>query len=190
MSYGEWFLGVATLLLALAAFGAIWQNHNLQQRERRGRLLNEIIEWAIDIGKCGVGHKSSLSQVVMTDPVTQEKMIRSSAAIYDLASDIQGEALNLIVRGEYIKNIGQAFNKDLQDLIEQAISHLKGYNESLLNYLDVIPFDSPITTSDLNRWTTVTKEVFEHKQLVKQPTDKLLEEATKIKARDISKPPF
>ncbi len=42
----------ATFLLALAAFWAIWQNHNLQKRERRDRLLNEIIEWAIDVAKC------------------------------------------------------------------------------------------------------------------------------------------
>ena len=36
----------ATFLLALAAFWAIWQNHSLQKRERRERLLNEIIDWA------------------------------------------------------------------------------------------------------------------------------------------------
>ncbi len=52
----EWAIvisGGATFLLALAAFLAIWQNHNLQKREQRQRLLNEIIEWAIEILKCG-----------------------------------------------------------------------------------------------------------------------------------------
>ena len=44
----------ATFLLALAAFLAIWQNHNLKKREQRQRLLNEIIEWAIEILKCGM----------------------------------------------------------------------------------------------------------------------------------------
>lgn len=39
----------ATFLLALAAFWAIWQNHSLQKRERRERLLNEIIEWVSDV---------------------------------------------------------------------------------------------------------------------------------------------
>ena len=40
------FLAIATFLLAGAAFCAIWQNHLLQKRERKERLLNEIIEWA------------------------------------------------------------------------------------------------------------------------------------------------
>jgi len=39
----------ATFLLALAAFWAIWQTRSIQRRERRDRLLNEIIEWATEI---------------------------------------------------------------------------------------------------------------------------------------------
>ena len=43
---------LATLILALGAFLAIWQNRSLQIRERRERLLNEIIEWAENVAKC------------------------------------------------------------------------------------------------------------------------------------------
>lgn len=48
----EWTIplsGGATFLLAIAAFWAIWQNRSLQIRERKERLLNEIIEWATEI---------------------------------------------------------------------------------------------------------------------------------------------
>ena len=38
-----------TFLLALAAFLAIWQNRGIQKRNRRERLLKEIIEWATKI---------------------------------------------------------------------------------------------------------------------------------------------
>lgn len=44
----------ATFLLALAAFWAIWQNHSLQKRERKERLLNEIIEWVSDFKRKAV----------------------------------------------------------------------------------------------------------------------------------------
>lgn len=44
---------VATLLLALGAFLTIRQNYCLHARERRERLLNEIIEWATQILECG-----------------------------------------------------------------------------------------------------------------------------------------
>lgn len=42
-------LAGATLLLAIAAFGSIWQNYLLQKRDRKERLLKEIIEWATEI---------------------------------------------------------------------------------------------------------------------------------------------
>jgi len=40
---------IATFILAVAAFWAIWQNRGIQKRNRRERLLNEIIEWATEI---------------------------------------------------------------------------------------------------------------------------------------------
>lgn len=46
MTYGEWFLGSATLALALGAFLSIWLNYRIQVKERKARLLNDIIDWA------------------------------------------------------------------------------------------------------------------------------------------------
>ena len=45
---------LATLILAIAAFWAIRQNYNFRRQEKKERLLNEIIEWAEDISKCGI----------------------------------------------------------------------------------------------------------------------------------------
>ena len=54
----------ATLVLAIAAFLAIWQNRNLQRKERRERLLNEIIEWANGITGCSMTvNPESVSQI-------------------------------------------------------------------------------------------------------------------------------
>lgn len=47
---------LATLILAIAAFWAIWQNYNFRRQEKKERLLNEIIEWAIDVTK-GLGEE-------------------------------------------------------------------------------------------------------------------------------------
>ena len=52
MEVGDWILigsAGATFLLAIAAFWAIWQTRSIQKRERKERLLNEIIEWATEI---------------------------------------------------------------------------------------------------------------------------------------------
>ena len=40
---------LATLILAIAAFWAIRQNYNFRRQEKKERLLNEIIDWAISI---------------------------------------------------------------------------------------------------------------------------------------------
>ena len=53
----EWALPLsagATLVLAIAAFLAIWQNRNLQRKGRRERLLNEIIEWSTESVKSAI----------------------------------------------------------------------------------------------------------------------------------------
>ena len=60
----EWALVVSagvTLLLAFAAFWAIWQNHSFRKKEYKRRLLNEIIEWAVDILSCG--HETEISSM-------------------------------------------------------------------------------------------------------------------------------
>ena len=123
----------------------------------------------------------------MTDPIIPEKMIKSSAILFDLASDIQSEAATLIVRGEYIKNISQVFNKDFQEIVKQAVSHLRKYNETLIIYQNVIPLDGAPKPSDLNKCTAAVKEVFEHKQLVKKSANKLIEDAARIKTKDIGR---
>jgi len=43
------FVALATFILAIAAFWAIRQNYSFRRKEKKERLLNEIIEWAEDI---------------------------------------------------------------------------------------------------------------------------------------------
>ncbi len=46
-------VGGGTLFLGIMAWRTIRQTGSIQKAERRERLLNEIIEWAIEILKCG-----------------------------------------------------------------------------------------------------------------------------------------
>ncbi len=47
-------LAIATFILAGIAFWAILQNYNFRKQERKERLLNKIIEWAISISKANL----------------------------------------------------------------------------------------------------------------------------------------
>jgi len=79
----------ATFLLALAAFWAIWQNYIFRRKERKERLLNEIIEWAIDIHHC-------------TNPILRpgenEVLIR-----YNILTNL----INMAATDEYIRKVSK-----------------------------------------------------------------------------------
>ena len=111
----EWALFISagvTLLLAIAAFWAIWQNHLIQKRERKERLLNEIIEWAVDILSCG--HETEISSVwtgFIMKPQPQEKMRDI------LISLLQDKFRILEARGSYIWRIVLQFGADFQQIV-------------------------------------------------------------------------
>lgn len=114
---------LATLVLALGTFLTIWQNQSLQKRERKERLLNEILDWK-DI------HKSSLEvnipfidmtrirelemQGFSTGLIEQmkegvKKQIETYVAWQNLTSHAKAVAMN-----EYIKAIAkESFEKEL-----------------------------------------------------------------------------
>lgn len=61
-------LAGVTFLLACAAFGSIWQNHLINRRERKERLLNEIIEWGKDLEYSVLSsHEISLTKELRED---------------------------------------------------------------------------------------------------------------------------
>jgi len=130
MEIGDWItLGAVIVALGLGLYSLI-QTHKLQKRERRERLLNEIIEWAKDI------HKSSLEidipfidmsrirelEMQSYPPSFIENMkegvknqIETYANYQNLAAHAKAAAMN-----EYIKAIvKESFEKEL---LEEANS--------------------------------------------------------------------
>lgn len=104
-----------TLLLAIAAFSAIWQNHSLQKRERRERLLNEIIEWAEDLAGC-----SFLEE-------TQEGCTT--------ASNLFKRYRYLASRKTYIKKTVSFFKNEK---LSNALSRILNNKGSLINVVDCL----------------------------------------------------
>jgi hypothetical protein len=119
-------LAGATFLLALAAFGSIWQNHRLQKRERRERLLNEIIEWAEALPK----------PFVTRNFIDTQQNLYNEEKLYQYVFARFTQDLNhieaLMGRNVYILNISVSFHNDLQmavqKLVEEAISYKDYYS--------------------------------------------------------------
>jgi hypothetical protein len=93
MEIGEWILmgsGGATFLLAIAAFWAVLQNYKFQNREKRERLLNEIIEWAINILKLN------------SDLLSFTESVRLDISLTRTLDKLSADAVALRDKGKYI----------------------------------------------------------------------------------------
>jgi len=156
---------LVTLLLALTAVRATEQSNfreknrrtdeiEKENRDRKERLLNEIIEWAIDVRASAIGKEINLAFFKGKDLVN---------ALYVGLNKYRGKS-------SYIEKIALKFDKDLQDAVKNASTELKKCLDSLVNCLKIpktksIDFDEPAR----------------HAVTLEQFADKVIEEATKIK---------
>lgn len=155
----EWSMvlaAAATLLLAGAAFWAIMDNRHGRIVDRRERLLNEIIKWAMDITRCGFGGE-----------ITQRALV------------LENQLLNyqdLLIHSEYIENIATAkeFGEALHTTVLETTSSLENVIETTQQHRNN-PEDKSIDAM-----------LEEYEEVLLKSARTLIEEATKIKVRDIS----
>jgi len=109
-------VGGGTLALAIMTWKSIRQTRGIQKNEKRDRLLNDIIEWAVDINKCGWERELS-----MPVGVPQERY-----ELYWVYQDI-----NLLskfraadAKSEYIGSIASAFGEDLTSAFDNVKKQL------------------------------------------------------------------
>jgi len=122
MTTGEWFLGGATLLLALGAFWAIWQNYIFRKEERNFRLktvaLDNIHKWIIDIV-----NTTSLYQSAVREGDEKQKLIAKS------------QCTAVFLHGAEMLVAAGIFGDDLLDKVEQVDSATQAYHDALGNVM-------------------------------------------------------
>lgn len=122
-------LAIITSVLALAAFLAIRQTRNIQENEKREKLLNEIIEWAEDVGAYILNRNI---------PPFEEHFIKSGTYFGEYLDESIQEAViaeytKFRVRSVYIANITKVV-PGIQNLVESAIKYLRGIIRLLNKY--------------------------------------------------------
>lgn len=152
----------ATFILALAAFWAIWQTHGIQKRERKERLLNEIIEWAEDVARLNFKiynfieaqlRKESWVEIGIGEIVSQFQVVEEKG-VY-----MNSIAVSSFKENKKLSKAVKAINKEMRELVDVSVRRL----------------DKEITS----------EEVKNHMSLLRLKITDLLKEAAKIKARDI-----
>ncbi len=158
-----------TIMLAVATFTLIRHSREQEEqrrkdelakekRDREERWLNEIIDWAIDVRATTRGKDITLVSFKGKDFVT---------ALYISLNPKRSKSL-------YIEKIASKLDRDLQDAVKSSSTELKACLHSLLNCIGdskgkTINFDEPA----------------EHAVNLEKLAEKLIEEATEIKTRDI-----
>ena len=180
----------ATLVLAIAAFLAIWQNRNLQRKERRERLLNEIIEWGLEVSR--VTSTSAFTRYAEVEDIHKQRLI--------VVSDLLGKFTSLETRGKYIKLIALKLENSLGNVVEEVIINIKERNKLLAESMGIRsgpPLDELLKITEI---LNVNGEVLdglsdEGKKILDlgrnfktlgESVYRLIEEATKIKTRGIT----
>jgi len=192
----EWALVISagiTFLAVIVALGigisSLIQTKRLQQSERRERLLNEIIEWALDVAKCGstVNIQSPqpfYSVLVEKDFLKlsrEEKEILLKGLKKDDERIWRSRHMELIfkyqvadARGEYILEISNLQYFNISAKVSEVKGNLKNTLEIYWNYLKDITDES------------IMDKVTEWEHKLQESAVSLIKEATKIKTKDIT----
>ena len=176
--------GGGTLSLAIMAWRAIRQTRSIQKAEKRERLLNEIIEWAEDIGRCGIepGIELYLDYRIAGaydyDATTREiedgegKSDKVIAAEIKHRKQLLSQYLRYGKKTKYLCKIAPKINKldnDMREVVKNLEDQIKLLRKSLLDI----------------EGTTTTAVSLQMDKLVKS-TENLVEQATDLKTTDIS----
>jgi hypothetical protein len=183
MEVGDWItLGAVIVALAIGVTSLL-QTQRLQKRERKERLLNEIIEWAIDVAKCGL-EKDLPDTSRITDVNDGKLHLAYSTNI--LAKSYQ----SMRGRNQYISQIVLTFGIDLQEAVstlnKDVEEHIKLldvlYNNVTVRFVSLTNSNIAEYTEQITKYTT---QISMHRWKLDESTNKVIEEATKISTRDI-----
>ncbi len=161
-------IGGGTLFLGSMAWRTIRQTRNLQKAEKIERLLNEVIEWAVGISKCGIekGYPD-ISNLIDLHTVWL-KISNNIGDIILCFKEMRG-------KNQYISEIVKALDQDLREasktLTDDFEEHIR-----LLSLCETYMRDRE------KAW----EKVVVHKHKLNFSAKKVIEEAVKIKTRDVS----
>lgn len=158
---------LTTMLLGIAAFWAIWDSREREKRDRKERLLNEIIEWATDIVKFSPMPKQTIFELKLQK---EEPDIKDVIMLWQVS--LQELLLPIISKGAYINRVSKNLGKNVWSATNKASYYLGNITE-YINKLDN-------TYSSFDALKKSNEEL-------RNAAVEVIEEATKIKTKDIGK---
>jgi hypothetical protein len=185
----EWSQAISAGIMLLAVFVAlgigvasILHTQSMQKRERRERLLDEIIEWAVDMTK---------GELLMefADVKGIQGVRKTRLYLYVTVDKLQFTFRQARTRGLYISRIVSILGTNLQQAVGELRRNLEAHIQALKECMDTIDspaLDSPAQERTLNIAIAAARKTTDSKKLLDKSANKVIEETTKIKIRDFS----
>lgn len=164
IAVGTLILALVTALLVFVTYLSVKSGYDRENRDREERLLNEIIEWAVNLMKCSF--ETGFEIIPGLSDEKQWKLSRINWAFRYQAID---------AKSEYVKNVASAFKGELtlQANLEKVTEKLKEIIKLLWEY----------ARAKNGEEKSMAEKVNEGENSLWEITNKLIEEATKVKTR-------
>ena len=190
-------VGGGTLFLGIMAWRAIRQTRSIQKAERRERVLNEIIQWAVDVSArmSPIDMLKNPEWLLGTKLDTEETF--RFVQIYGCL-DLMSQYSVSQLRGEYISQIASRIRNDLggavDDLINKIEEHLKlllggaEHTVELEEYgtlIDIIFKGKSELRAGLSEDAKHQVAIFDDRVELNNSATRVIEIAVEIKTKDI-----
>ena len=184
MEIGDWITLSAVIVALGIGVASILHTQNLQKKERRERLLKEIIEWAIDISKWRPKeiHRDLMG---IRDKVKLQELIDAHiATIIDNLIEMRG-------RNQYMLRIAMEIDRRKPLTKQPLIKEVHNLINETEEYIELLDEWKAVIIEGMARDTVVDDagyfEKAAHKEHeLEKHVKEVIDEATKIKTRDIS----
>ncbi len=185
MEVGDWITLGAVLVALGIGIASILHTQSLQKRERRERLLNEIIDWAIDVSNKRSESKKIFKELVGITDIKQREIFTYAHTV-----EVKESYVGMRGKNQYIENITPESEQGLRDAVVKLIDDVGAYIEILDEWgrvkADAIAHNATKEEEYIAREGEYTEKADEHVLQLEVSTSKIIEEAAKIKTRDIS----
>jgi len=121
-------MAFGTIILAIASFWTIRQNYKFREKDRKERLLNEIIEWAQSLASWS---EKKIAEGLITIYPTQENVL---SIIFDRLSKQIDDIEKIKGRNIYILELSKTFHAEIKSSTNNIINQIDTLKEKLLEW--------------------------------------------------------
>ena len=188
MLASDWILLTQVILIATGisvslflGLRSIRQTKDIQQRQYRNNLLDDVIKWAENVLECGM-EKSTMAVANVTDKAEEDRRVLA------YATDLQLEFQRMIVKSQHMSKVAfQLQYKSLLDAIDDLNKELGMHVDAFQRYRGavLVTMHEPGTPkSELAKTERdkVSREIQQHKNKLEKAANTVIELSLNAKA--------